>query len=203
MDYNSKLSRIFTLCYILFAVQVVGQLAAPSPPSWVKYDSVNNQINVQWLSKAAAVTYDLMHTDEAGTTTSSSVYAAAGLIDDVIACPSGATGESYDVFLRYTDTTGLVSDNSPAITMLCAGPPASPSNPTLLLSSLDLILISWDPPASDGGSPILGYSLMMKTSAETTFVMAYNGTQDPTTRQLAITSHNDKPLEVVVYEMTL
>jgi hypothetical protein len=46
--------------------------------------------------------------------------------------------------------------------MVCANVPSSPAAPIALLASLDLILIEWAPPVSDGGSAILGYEVLMK-----------------------------------------
>ena len=83
--------------------------------------------------------------------------------------------------------------------MMCADVPQSPQAPTLLVNTLDLILLEWDPPADDGGSPILGYAILMKTQDMTDLLMVYNGTQNPSTRSLALTEFNDAPLEKTEY----
>jgi len=93
-----------------------------------------------------------------------------------IPCPNGADGSSYDVFLRALSTTGTWSDESAPVTMLCANVPDSPDSLNLLLSAIDLILISWKPPLSDGGTPILGYSVWMKADGESDYLLSYNGT---------------------------
>jgi hypothetical protein len=67
-----------------------------------------------------------------------------------------------DVQLRYSYGGPTPTEWSVAVTMICADVPASPATPSLLLTSLDLLLLEWDPPASDGGSPILGYSVFMR-----------------------------------------
>ena len=85
--------------------------------------------------------------------------------------------------------------------MLCANVPDSPDAPTLLLSALDLILLEWDPPLYDGGSPILGYSVWLRQDSEPGYSLVYNGTQNPATRTLAITEHNGLPLTISGYWM--
>jgi hypothetical protein len=79
-----------------------------------------------------------------------------------ITCPNGANGEPFDIELAFTDGSGVESDASAPVTMICADVPESPAAPVLLLGSLDLILIEWEPPA-DGGSPILGYEILMRS----------------------------------------
>jgi hypothetical protein len=37
------------------------------------------------------------------------------------------------------------------------------------------MIIEWDPPASDGGSAILGYQLYMKLNSDATWDMIYDG----------------------------
>jgi len=87
--------------------------------------------------------------------------------------------------------------------MLCADVPASPAAPALLLRSLDLILVTWEPPASDGGTPVLGYAVLMKESASSTYTMIYNGTQNPATRSLAIKEFNGAALATESYDIVL
>lgn len=81
-----------------------------------------------------------------------------------------APGTPLDVSLRYTDAAGTQSAPSVSVTMICADVPSSPAAPTLLLGSLDIILVEWKPPTSDGGSPILGYEVLMSSDAVPTAV---------------------------------
>jgi len=39
----------------------------------------------------------------------------------------------------------------------------------VLIGSTDLIIVEWEPPASDGGTPILGYTLHMKKNSESVY----------------------------------
>lgn len=97
-----------------------------------------------------------------------------------------APGTPLDVSLRYKDAAGTQSASSVSVTMICADVPSSPAAPTLLLGSLDIILLEWEPPASTGGSPILGYEVLMSSDAVPTAVQVYDGKQNPATRTLAI-----------------
>ena len=80
----------------------------------------------------------------------------------IIKCDNGADGSVLDVELSYEYTAGEWSEDSVPVTMICADVPESPATPSLLLTSLDLLLLEWEPPVYDGGSPILGYSVFMR-----------------------------------------
>jgi hypothetical protein len=66
------------------------------------------------------------------------------------------------------------------VTYVCANYPNNPVAPTLLLSSLDLFIINWSPPAIDGGSAILGYKVYMRISGAPSYTEIYDGSQNPT-----------------------
>jgi hypothetical protein len=68
---------------------------------------------------------------------------------------------------------------------------------------LDIILIEWAPPSSDGGSPILGYSVEMIKTSEGVWRQVYNGTENPSTKRLAITKYNNASLEVTGYKIRI
>ena len=86
------------------------------------------------------------------------------------------SGDPVDISLAYTSTSGALSFHTAPQTFICANVPSSPDTPRFLVRTLDLLLLEWDPPSSDGGSPILGYAILMKTLAESEFTMVYNGT---------------------------
>ncbi|MBN1390741.1 MAG: fibronectin type III domain-containing protein [Candidatus Thermoplasmatota archaeon] len=62
--------------------------------------------------------------------------------------------------LGISDHSAVVSVSIPALT-----PPGAPQNITLELTP-DGVLISWDPPLSDGGSPITGYRIIRSNGSE-------------------------------------
>jgi hypothetical protein len=121
------------------------------------------------------------------------------------AAPCGVRdGRPLDLQLRHTDSGGDEVSVSPSVTMICSDVPLSPATPSLLLRSLDLLLLEWEPPADDGGSPILGYSVHMRQSGEgADYTMIYNGTQNPASRSLAITEFLGAPLEVRGYDLVI
>jgi hypothetical protein len=93
-----------------------------------------------------------------------------------------------DVQVRYY-LGGVASIWSVPITFLCANVPNAPAAPSVTLGTMDLIIVEWGPPASDGGTPILGYDLYMKSNAESAYTLVYDGSQNPTTKSFMITSY--------------
>jgi len=88
----------------------------------------------------------------------------------------------------YKDTGGE-SSYSIKVTLMCADVPSVVDEPTLVLSNTDQIVIKWEPPASDGGTPILGYEVYMKNAADA-YSLIYDGSENPGGRQIEITSYN-------------
>lgn len=92
----------------------------------------------------------------------------------VVPC-SASDGSPMDLELTVT-ADGLESTKSAAVTMICAGLPESPADTRLILRSLDILLLEWEPPADNGGSPILGYAVYMRRTGEADYDLVYNGT---------------------------
>lgn len=82
--------------------------------------------------------------------------------------------------------------------MMCADLPLAPAAPTVLIKNLDQVVIEWQPPASDGGTPVLGYQVDMKKDGDA-YTQIYDGAEDPGSRILYITEYNSAPLEVTTY----
>ena len=84
---------------------------------------------------------------------------------------------------------------------MCAQEPDAPNPPTALIASLDQIAIEWNPPASDGGSPVLGYQVQMKETSESGYTLIYDGSENPNARILEITQYNSAALQVTTYNI--
>jgi hypothetical protein len=173
---------------------------APPPPRWVRY--VNDEIRVIWDAQnpwgTPADLYELQATNNREVTTTTTYTGTEGSIS----CVGQDVGSPIDVRLKfYINSVGNDSLPSNPVTFLCANAPDSPATPTLLLRSIDIVMISWEPPANDGGTPILGYSVLMKPSDSSTYTMIYNGTQNPATRSLSVVDFNGAPLETKSYDL--
>ena len=83
--------------------------------------------------------------------------------------------------------------------MMCAEVPATPAAPIAIIQNLDQIVIEWQPPATDGGTPILGYQVDMSDDGFTTSTQVYDGSENPGARQLEVTGFNFVPLIVTTY----
>ena len=57
------------------------------------------------------------------------------------------------------------------------------------MGTLDKIVVEWQTPSNDGGTPILGYKLSMKKSSEGSYTLIYDGSSDPGTKQLRIVDY--------------
>lgn len=63
-------------------------------------------------------------------------------------------------------------------------------------------MLRWEPPAYNGGTPILGYKLYMKRDIDPSFDLSspiYDGLEDPVTRLQYITTYNSLPLQAIRY----
>jgi hypothetical protein len=69
---------------------------------------------------------------------------------------------------------------SSSVTMACAGPPDPPPIPTLILGTRDIISVKWESPQNNGGSPVLGFFVYMKSSTADDFILVQDGGEDPT-----------------------
>mmetsp|Transcript_39217 Transcript_39217/g.44949 ORF Transcript_39217/g.44949 Transcript_39217/m.44949 type:complete len:201 (-) Transcript_39217:15099-15701(-) len=101
------------------------------------------------------------------------------------------------VSLQYT-SGATTSGYSVGVSMMCADLPLAPAAPTVLIKNLDQVVIEWQPPASDGGTPVLGYQVDMKKDGDA-YTQIYDGAEDPGSRILYITEYNSAPLEVTTY----
>ena len=98
-----------------------------------------------------------------------------------------------------------VSEPSIGVTMKCAGYPSEPSPPTLIIGNRDLIQVSWWLPDTDGGSPVTGFLVWMKTALEGEYVLVDAvGEEDPTYLVYQnTTDHNGLPISPNDYEIAV
>jgi hypothetical protein len=83
--------------------------------------------------------------------------------------------------MLITTAAGIQSQPSIPVTMYCAGYPNAPASPILQQGSKDIIIVSWTLPTSDGGSPVLGFKLYMKSQTDAQYTLVYDGGEDPNT----------------------
>jgi len=90
------------------------------------------------------------------------------------------------------------SKYSPEITFYCASLPDPPTTPNLIWKDPSRIKINWSP-GDNGGSSILGYIVYMKLSTDSSYLITYDGSTDPNTNYLTISSYNNQALVPNVY----
>lgn len=92
-----------------------------------------------------------------------------------------------DIQLRVTTSAPETSDWSIPVTLFCASAPEPAVAPSVILAEQELLQVSWQLPADNGGSSVLGFQLEMKRDADADFSLAYDGEEDPTVRTWSTT----------------
>jgi len=64
-------------------------------------------------------------------------------------------------------------------------------------------LLEWQPPLTDGGTPILGYSVSMRAAGSGSYITIYEGKENPGTRRISITSFQGAPLQSIAYQVKI
>jgi hypothetical protein len=92
---------------------------------------------------------------------------------------------------------------SPEVTFFCAGLPDPPSIPNLIWKDSSRMNINWFS-GENSGSSILGFIVYMKLSTNDIYSIVYDGSTDPNTNYLTITSLNNHQLQVnVSYQISI
>ena len=159
----------------------------PRPPEWESYDLSSSTLNLRWETIPDADSYTVTSRDEvspppADPFSQSGIPTVTLSEASVAQIPCGASdGRPLSVTLKYTTTEGETSEESASTTILCAAPPEPPGQPTLVLGNRDTISVSWTLPLSpeDGGSPVLGFQLFMKSIDEADFTLVQDASEDP------------------------
>ena len=106
-------------------------------------------------------------------------------------------GSALDI--SYVYSLGLnTSPDSPVVTFYCADTPSAPAIPIVLWSDINRIVINWSSPVNNG-SPILGYELYMKLSTDTSFVLVYDGSKEPSQTYSSMSTYLNNPLIIASY----
>ena len=87
-----------------------------------------------------------------------------------------------DIYLRVLTSTPETSPWSISTTMLCANKPDAPGAPSLVIGSLDIVEVSWNLPAYNGGSSVQGFLLYAKWSTEADYTLVWDGREDLATK---------------------
>jgi hypothetical protein len=94
------------------------------------------------------------------------------------------------------------SEFSAIVSFYCASTPSEPSLPIVWWKDINRIIINWNQPMS-GGSPILGYVLMMKLATESDYITIYDGSQSPSVTYATISKYKNNPLTTTSYMFQL
>lgn len=171
-----------------------GAPVAPDPVRWVSYEV--DKINIEWTPVAEAVTYQIQYTDMTGWTYDGEVLPLTTTTYS-ISCNKTSDGRKLFVQLRFRTLSDGTSPWSVPETVMCAFLPSPPQQAYTDMATQDLIILRWEPPGDNGGTPILGYKLYMRRAIEESWNLAspyYEGKEDPVTRLMYITTYNGAPL---------
>jgi len=143
----------------------------PSAPTSVTATSGDKSVQLGWSGvSGTSVTYSVYRgTSAGGETLLKSGLTSAGYTDTAV-----TNGTTY--YYAVTATSGGVqsarSAEVAATPAAAAGAPGVPQNVTAKPGASTGVLVTWKPPASNGGSPVTGYQLWRgtKSGSETLYV---------------------------------
>ena len=193
----SKIISIYLFTIIFFLIKkTTSTLTAPNGLKWVTYTS-SNEITVEGDSFTDAISYDFKYIYSDGT---ENILSDQTSSTANIPCTS-KNGEKILISYLYK-TLGDISDYSNQISFFCASVPSIMQTPSILLSDTTKIILTWNPPNDNGGSPILGYYIKMKENSETSYSVVYDGSNYLTTTT-TISSYKGNNLEFTTYNFQI
>jgi len=169
--------------------------AAPGAPGAVTVDRGDGRLHVTWQPPAAdggkpVLSYTVNWSAPDGSTGSADTTATTHTFDGL------ANGTTYTVTVVATNEIGTSAGSQPA-----SGTPAHiPGAPVAVRTVREdsRIVVSWDPPASDGGLRVTGYTLLWVApdgttgSAETTATShTIDGLSNGTTYGITVSATNE------------
>ena len=169
--------------------------AAPGAPGAVTVDRGDGRLDVTWQPPTAdggkpVLSYTVSWSAPDGSTGSAETTATTHTVDGL------SNGTTYTVTVAATNEVGTSAASRPA-----SGTPAHiPGAPVAVRTVREdsRIVVSWDPPASDGGLLVTGYTLLWVApdgttgSAETTATShAIDGLTNGTTYGITVSATNE------------
>ena len=143
--------------------------SAPDPPTNVTAIAADSSATVHWV--APKVTGGLAITNYTVTSTPSSLTCTTASLSCVVT--GLANGTQYTFTVVATNSIGTSDPSVPSAGQLVGTTPGPPRTPSVI-AGLQLSVITWTPPASDGGSTITEYAVIASkgggscTSTQTT-----------------------------------
>jgi len=156
------IAAIVVLAGIVLYAGPASAATVPGVPTGVVATAGYNQAAVSWTAPAtgdAVVYYNIQYSSNAGSTWTTSSWRVAGTSATII----NLTGNTTYIFrVKATNAGGSSawSDPSAAAVIIPVTAPVAPATPTVTAGNAS-ITVSWNPPSTDGGSPVTSYQVMI------------------------------------------
>jgi uncharacterized protein YjbI with pentapeptide repeats len=137
------------------------KLKAPGPPTSVAVAPTDGAFVVSWNPPSSdggspvtgySVTAQVSGTIEGGCSTTGNSCEVSGLAS------SGPNGKAIKYVFGVTATNSVGTGKAAKVDVLTASTPGTPRSAAVIPAD-SAFVVSWSPPASDGGSPVTGYSV--------------------------------------------
>ena len=182
--------------YASLVVEIGVVPSKPGQPEYLNELYSSGSMTLQWTAPESegawpVTSYDVWVDDGAGNWPSDALTVLVGDLEqngnNVVFTISGLVDSTtYGFKVQAANSIGLSEESNTQYFVCAQVPSASAAGPSLESSTDSEIVISWNAPSYDGGSPITGYKVFMNPLNEGDWQLSFDGTGQPTVHTAVI-----------------